>query len=424
MINKFYFENFKSYKYAELGMKQFITLIGANASGKSNAVEGIRILSDLAKGVDVGSVLDGAQGKDGGIRGGAQGSKRFHTNAFKLGCRLCTDLGQEYLYEIRIGINGGIHIDEEALYLEEKDKPDTKNVIVFKTVPAKNNDSEITVHYYNIDKSVMILSCLRDISILSQIYSRIPREKDEERSRVSEIGYLIGTLKRTIVLSPDPSQMRDYNRITDVHLKMDASNISAVLFELCKNAEKKTRILDFMRRLPENEIQDISVIKTKIGDVIFALEEKYRTSTELVDAKKLSDGTLRCIAIITALLSAEKDSLVIIEEVDNGIHPSRLKALIDEVQEISMDNSSDFIATTHNSGLLDMYDGSLIDGVNLIYRESNEGVSKIVPINDIVGALGIIASEGLGDSLISQKLINAAKKEKATNDYTWLGVKT
>lgn len=35
----------------------------------------------------------------------------------------------------------------------------------------------------------------------------------------------------------------------------------------------------------------------KLDDVIFALRERYMTAAEVVDAKKLSDGTLRCIAI-------------------------------------------------------------------------------------------------------------------------------
>jgi len=92
------------------------------------------------------------------------------------------------------------------------------------------------------------------------------------------------------------------------------------------------------------------------------------------------------------------------------------------VEEICVENNSDIIITTHNSGLLDMYDGELISGVNLIYREVKEGVSKIISIEDIAGAFGIIASEGLGDSLISQKLITAVKNKKNDANFEWLGV--
>ena len=418
MIEQFYFKNFKSYKNAELTMKQFVTLIGANASGKSNAIEGIQILSELAKGIELGSIMDGGQGNKYGIRGGAQGSKRFKTNSFKLGAKISVDQDLQYMYEITIGVNGQIHIDEEALYLINGETVEKKNQIIFKTQSAIKGSSEIAVNYKNVGGNNIEINCVRNVSILS----RIPRDSESERKRVAEIERVTNSLRKILVLSPDPTQMRDYNRITDTALKMDASNISAVLNELCKNSEKKSRILDFMRRLPENEIQDISFIKTSIGDVIFALKEKYMTSTELVDAKKLSDGTLRCIAIIASLLLAEEDSIVIIEEADNGIHPSRLRALISELQEISEQNKFDVIITTHNSGFLDMYNGSLIEGVNYVYRDSDEGVSKIVPIANIDGVYGILASEGLGDSLVSQKLMKAAKQELEEPDYTWMEV--
>ena len=41
MIKCFTFENFKSFEKAELDIESLTTLIGTNASGKSNAIEGI-----------------------------------------------------------------------------------------------------------------------------------------------------------------------------------------------------------------------------------------------------------------------------------------------------------------------------------------------------------------------------------------------
>ncbi|MCF7994391.1 MAG: ATP-binding protein [Chromatiaceae bacterium] len=43
----------------------------------------------------------------------------------------------------------------------------------------------------------------------------------------------------------------------------------------------------------------------------------------------MSDGTLRYdVAIVTALLTREPGSLLVIEEVDNGLHPSRAHLLV------------------------------------------------------------------------------------------------
>lgn len=54
-------------------------------------------------------------------------------------------------------------------------------------------------------------------------------------------------------------------------------------------------------------------------------------STELVDAQQLSDGTLRCIAVLTAAMIGEEGSMVLIEELDNGIHPARVYKLIEQL---------------------------------------------------------------------------------------------
>jgi len=49
----------------------------------------------------------------------------------------------------------------------------------------------------------------------------------------------------------------------------------------------------------------------------------------------MSDGTLRFIAILTALQTRPKGSLLVIEEVDNGLHPSRAHLLLNILQGLS-----------------------------------------------------------------------------------------
>ena len=52
MIKCFTFENFKSFEKAELNIETLTTLIGTNSSGKSNAIEGIAILSMVTTGIE------------------------------------------------------------------------------------------------------------------------------------------------------------------------------------------------------------------------------------------------------------------------------------------------------------------------------------------------------------------------------------
>jgi AAA15 family ATPase/GTPase len=67
----------------------------------------------------------------------------------------------------------------------------------------------------------------------------------------------------------------------------------------------------------------------------------------------MSDGTLRFIAILIALMTRPEKSLLIVEEIDNGLHPSRSGLLIKVLRELGEKRKIDLLVTTHNPALLD-----------------------------------------------------------------------
>ena len=64
--------DFKSYREATLHLAPLTLLVGANASGKSNAIEAIRILAWLARGQRLDAITSSVQTSDVGIRGGCR----------------------------------------------------------------------------------------------------------------------------------------------------------------------------------------------------------------------------------------------------------------------------------------------------------------------------------------------------------------
>lgn len=413
MIKCFIFENFKSFEKAELNIESLTTLIGTNASGKSNAIEGIKILSELATGMDLSIILDGTKSINGSVRGGSKGCPRFKTNAFKLGCLVSFDEDTDLLYEVEIGVEDIVYIKEEALYKMPIDQLEPKTNTIFKWY------SELKVtHGETANRSKA--SHFRTSAVLPQMLS-IFLEKSEENTDMY-IQTMVQALKSIIVLDPIPQNMRDYTRISDYDLRVNCDNISSVLKHMCEDEEKKKQLLDIIRDLPENEVEDIEFIETVIGDVIFALKEKYANSTEIVDARKLSDGTLRCIAMLTSVLASESNSMIVIEEVDNGIHPGRVQKLIDTLANIGVERNIDVIVTTHNAMLMNQYKKEHLIGVSVVYREKENGTSKFVPFIDIDDFPAILAAGGLGDAMIDNRLISAIKDEKKSEDYSWLGV--
>lgn len=72
-----------------------------------------------------------------------------------------------------------------------------------------------------------------------------------------------------------------------------------------------------------------------------SLTESFGGQLKRYDASLLSDGTLRVLSIAAALLSAPVGTMVVIEEIDNGVHPSR-HSTFSEVFEglLKRDNSA------------------------------------------------------------------------------------
>ena len=68
----------------------------------------------------------------------------------------------------------------------------------------------------------------------------------------------------------------------------------------------------------------------------------------LIDARLLSDGTLRMLAVVTALETVPARSRIIIEEFDNGLHPSRARLLVQKLDEAGKRRRLNVLVTTRN----------------------------------------------------------------------------
>lgn len=423
MIKCFTFENFKSFEKAEFNIETLTTLIGANSSGKSNAMEGIFILAMASSGIDLNTILDGNKNIGATVRGGSHGCTRFKTSAFKLGTLIDFSETHDLFYEIKVGVNGKAAIEEEGLYLVKTDMLGPKKNKIFKTKTLGPDCGEIIVQYKTGKKRAeQEVICLRTTAILPQLIGKAVRDTAEQREIAGMLERVIEHLKNIRILNPLPSNMRDYVRVSDVDLRTTGDNLAAVLNKMCKNPDNKRFLLNVIKKLPENEIIDIEFIETKIGDVIFALRERFLNSTNLVDARQLSDGTLRCIAVLTAVLMTAPGSMVVIEEIDNGIHPAKIYSLLEQLVQIAKERQIDIIVTTHNAGLLNAYKKEELTGVSVVYRERERGTSKIISLVDIQNFPSVLAAGGLGNAMIDESLLKIIKNKQEKKDYSWLGV--
>lgn len=421
MIKSFLFENFKSFDKARLDIENLTTLIGSNSGGKTNAIEGIRILSEIATGRDFSIILDGSKNVDSDIRGGSRGCPKLNSSYFKLGCILDIDQEADLEYNVKIKVGDRIYVEEESLF---KIFNDRNPELVFRTKRTSKESADIKVEYNNGKRGTNPdVTCVRSSAVLPQLFSKISTESDKGKEDVEYINMVINDLRNMLFLNPIPSEMRDYSRINDAELRPKADNLSSVLYKLFQDENNKKRVLDVIRKLPENEVLDIDFIKTPIGDVMFKLKEAYGENADYIEAKRLSDGVIRCIAVIASIISEKSGSMVIIEEVDNGIHPSRANSLITTISELSKERKIDVIITTHNPALLNAIPKEDIIGVCICYRNKNTGSSEFIQLIDIEQFPALFAQGKLGDLAIDDKIVAAIKGNKRRKkEYDWLGV--
>ena len=130
-------------------------------------------------------------------------------------------------------------------------------------------------------------------------------------------------------LDLSPTQMRIPSPPGQTALGDQGENLSSVLAAICADASWKQVLLEWVRKLTPMDVDDLIFDQDAAGQLLLRLVEKDGRS---VSALSASDGTLRFLAILAALLGPEPASFYFIEELENGVHPTRLGLLVDLIQ--------------------------------------------------------------------------------------------
>ena len=186
----------------------------------------------------------------------------------------------------------------------------------------------------------------------------------------------------------------------------DGSNVAGVLCALAPEEKKKVEALvsSYVRPLPERDIN--KVISEPVGliksDAMLYCYEDWNPE-QPVDARGMSDGTLRFIAIVVALLTVAPHSLLLIEEVDNGLHPFRAKELVDMLKDLSRQRQVDVLCTTHNPVLLDELGNKMIPFISYVTRDEN-GDSHVNLLEEKENLAKLMASGTIGRMMVNDKI--------------------
>ncbi len=116
------------------------------------------------------------------------------------------------------------------------------------------------------------------------------------------------------------------------------------------------------------------------------------------------------MAIVTAMLTNEANKLIVIEEVDNGLHPSRANVLLNMLKDLGQERNIDVLITTHNPALLDAAGASMIPFITVAHRDTS-GQSQLTLLEDIQELPKLISTGNIGELTTNGKIESALKRE-------------
>jgi predicted ATPase len=164
-------------------------------------------------------------------------------------------------------------------------------------------------------------------------------------------------------------------------LRRDGSNLASVLSFLEKHKDVRSRVLEFLGSVVPG-ITDVTVKHLGKKETLEFKQEAIPGEVQWQFlAESMSDGTLRALAILTALFQAtirngHRVPLVGIEEPETAVHPGAAGALRDALRVAAA--TTQVLVTSHSPDLLDDKE---IDADWIMGVVSDNGETRIGPID-------------------------------------------
>lgn len=399
MIESVRLENFKNFRDATLELGPLTVIVGTNASGKSNIRDAFRFIHGMSRGYSLAEIIGEKYVEGGvlqwkGIRGGTRETALFGATKFTISTiismpndvkrTLCEGDGMTWRGEhsIKVALDDirfGPRVEEESFYDNWSMNFDSHTV----SDPAAQEGPDYlfvrTPRDYVNRKHGKRLRFLSMQPVLSQFADRneaLIRYRQPAKCFIEE-------LQSMRFLDLSPTAMRVPSIPGQTILGDRGENLSSVLQAICNDDSAKRAVAEWIRELTPMDVVDFDFVSDQTGRILVSLVDSRGQHTSAYSA---SDGTLRFLALIAALLGPDSAKFYFLEEIDNGIHPTRLYLLLQLIEQRAKDGKVQIVTTTHSPQLLGMLSEEAREHASLVYRlegEPNAGIQRVMDIPSV-----------------------------------------
>ena len=409
MITSVRMVNFKNFADETLKVGPFTVIVGANASGKSNIRDAFRFLHGIGRGYTLAEILGGKYGPGGyrewaGIRGATNEIIRFSNSEFSINIRAnVPGGGLNYTLETEYDDfrSGGFRVTHEELICGGKTVykgHGLHGTIWVDTAKGLERGDPVGQPFRSEQPAL-----LQDTAMLEE--ERLIEDKPsiQMRSILSGIHFLD--------LVPD--RIREPTFPGQNMLGDGGENLPSVLEAICTDPERGGTLMSWLQELTPMDIKDFDFPRDPSGRVHLQIVER---NGRKVSAYSASDGTLRFLGILAALLGPNEGGLYFFEEIDNGIHPNRLWLLLDLIEQQTAGGNIQVVTTTHSPALLAWMSDTAFENTSVVYRDQYWADSVIRPISELYNLRDLRETKGLERLLTSGWFETAMKFSEGDSD--------
>ena len=409
MINSVRLVNFKNFADETLKLGPFTVIVGANASGKSNIRDAFRFLHGIGQGYTLAEILGGKYGPGGqrgweGIRGATNEIIRFGNSEFSIDIRANVPDG-DLIYTLEAEYDdfrsGGFRVTHEELICGGKMVYRGRGLHGTMWVDsAKGLERGDPVGQpFRSEQPAL----LQDTAMLGE--ERLIEDKPS-----IQMGSILSSI-HFVDLVPD--RIREPTFPGQHKLGDRGENLPSVLEAICTDSGRGRTLMAWLQELTPMDVKDFDFPRDPSGRVHLHIVEG---SGRKVSAYSASDGTLRFLGILAALLGPNEGDLYFFEEIDNGIHPNRLWLLLDLIEQQTAEGNIQVVTTTHSPALLTWMSDTAFENTSVVYRDQYWADSVIRPIAGLFNLRELRESQGLERLLTSGWFETAMKFSEGDSD--------
>lgn len=363
IISKIELFNWKNFHRCEVGVQERCFVVGANAAGKSNFIDALRFLRDVAK---QGGGLQTAVRVRGGITKIRCLAAREQSNV-KLAIELSESDSRELCWHYELNFKhtgGGIRENQVKIVSEKVFSGREQRYVLDRSAETLGEDEETLKYTYleqpNANKDFRVIQqFLQNVEYLNVVPQMVRESASSSYSGDKEDYYGRNFLKRLALLNDNTR--RSYFR----------------------------KINEFLK-LVVPQLEELSFVKDEIG--VPHLEARYvhwRTRGSKQQEMQFSDGTLRLIGFLFALI--DSNGVLLLEEPEINLHPgivAQFPEFIAKIQRVKKGGRQVFI-TTHSYDILSN-EGIAPEEV-LLLTNSPEG-TEVEVLSNVEKAKNILAA--------------------------------